>query len=231
MRRKAASNLPQERGRDVRENLTPGQLQAIGAAIVAWNEAERFIPVILGQAIGMSIKHYQEVSSRINGLEGQVEIIRKFQVLYPLIDKETGLLIENALASFLGYKKCRDAIAHAHIFNAPKGIGTHVKRRAEEWHVLLTEEALNKFYDHLVLLRSELAGVTGIFMTASITARKMEELPNRKVPNKIHESIQVFVRHLQKYQSERQALGSLPSCPDLSIPFPNIEELDSLVKD
>jgi hypothetical protein len=98
-----------------------------------------------------------EVLSRINGVDGKIELA-KIGMLELSADEQTVNLLAQTLgeAGFKEHKKYRDAVIHARVSDAPAGIALSPARRGKIDEVLLTVDALNGLYDRLALVRLEL---------------------------------------------------------------------------
>ena len=142
MRRKAPAGLRGRRGRDLLKNLTAEQLQWIGSVAIAWNELEIIVNITMAIALGISPPLWFEVTTRIHGVEGKLQLIRKIRVLFPEIDQTVFDSIHRTLNAIAECKTFRDAVIHTHVLDAPAGIRTLTQRRAREEIVLLTVDAL-----------------------------------------------------------------------------------------
>src|SRR3989442_1227843 len=61
---------------DIRNELNTDQLAMIGAIALKYNDVEATIDVLLGYTLNLSIDAILEVTSRINGIEGKIEIAK-----------------------------------------------------------------------------------------------------------------------------------------------------------
>jgi hypothetical protein len=114
---------------DIKADLTPEQLQGIGAVALAWSEAEAFVDFLLYIALSLLNGLWLDVVTRINGFEGKIRIIKKGGEDLGL-SEETQRLIRDSLGHRQASKKFRDAVIHARIYDPRHGIGTVVERRA-----------------------------------------------------------------------------------------------------
>lgn len=231
MRRKRQEGVENRRNDDVRLNLSHEQLAGIGAVAVAWNELEIFLHYLLGLSAGIPTPLWLEVSTRVNGLEGYVQIIRKgialCASLLNLEKEEVIALMEKSLDAVLDYKQYRDGVIHARVFDAPTGLGELVKRRGQKDEVLLTVEALSALYVRLVLLRKELLAMMGLMNRLSRVVMLME---SGAKPNKqwLAQGIRAYTPRLRSHQNERLSLPPLPAFPKLPpIPPPVGDEIPS----
>ena len=61
-----------ERTGDIKKDLTPQQLAGIGAAALAYNEAERRVDDLFQVATGLDDKLALEVSTRLSVIDGKI---------------------------------------------------------------------------------------------------------------------------------------------------------------
>jgi len=219
MRRKQQPRERTERVADLKQNLSQEQLAAIGAVTIAWNELEIFIHLLLGYGLYFPWPLLLEVTTRINGIDGQIEIIRKLRTLHMDIGVEEKVwkLIEISLSGITEYKRFRDGVIHARVLDAPQGIGEIIQKRGAREEILLTEKALNALYDRLVLLRSELVSITLIF--EKVSRHLQIDILRDKRPNtkSLSQDIQAYVSQLQQHQSQRLLLQPLPGFPEIPL--------------
>lgn len=172
MKRKPRKDIDVHSTGDIKKDLTKEQLSAFGAAALAYNMLEDQIDALLFVVTRVPDWLFAEVSSRIHGLDGKTAIINKGLARIGLAPKDLKYLQEG-LATFGDFKKNRDAMIHARIVNASAGIGLSAKQRGTAFEVLLSEDALAVFYDHIVALEKLLSTgcslVNGI-MTLNLTA-------------------------------------------------------------
>lgn len=203
---------------DVKQNLTQEQLAAIGGVAIAWNEMELFIHFMLGYGLWMPWPLVLEVTTRINGIEGQIEIIRKLSELHEKMGTDKAVS-EAVLKSLSGIKECktyRDAVIHARVLDAPSGIGELIRKRGKQEEVLLTVEALNGLYERMVLLRNELVSFVLIFQAIH---RNRQVSQDGGQPNKqsLAQAIQAYLSQVLQHQTQRLSLPPLPSFPALPV--------------
>ncbi|MEJ0062594.1 MAG: hypothetical protein WDO70_05185 [Alphaproteobacteria bacterium] len=211
------------RGSDVKQNLSQEQLAAIGAVTIAWNEMELFINYLVCVCAWIPWPLVLEVTTRINGLEGQVQIIRKSIELHArmkLIDDETVRNVGRSLDAILEFKKYRDAVVHARVLDSAHGIGELIRKQGKQEEVLLTVEALTGLYDRLALLREELVLAFLIFRTIYRSAPLDSSRDDRPNKQSLAQAIQAYTAQFLPHQQARLSLPPLPSFPDLP-PMPD----------
>ena len=146
-----------KRSGDIRKDLSETQLAGIGSIALAYNEAEVLIDILVSLVLGLLTNTAHEVTSRINGIDGKIELA-KIGMRELGADENTIALLGQSLgdAGFKEYKKYRDAVVHARVLDAPTGIALSPAKRGKLDEVLLTVDALNGLYDRLALVRLEL---------------------------------------------------------------------------
>jgi hypothetical protein len=150
---------------DVRKDLTQGQLAGIGTMALAWNDAEAMYDVLFCVVLGLHSNLWRDVATRINGIEGKHEIIRRaiaarFGIPSGFIADMIGDTI-GAVGELRGY---RDTIIHSRIIDVALSIGEAASgrgRKVEE--VLLTETALSGVCDRMIIMRQELQALISWF--------------------------------------------------------------------
>lgn len=196
---------------DIRKNYTPEQLQAIGEVIIAWNELESRLNLLIGTASCIPPKLYLDITSRINGIDGKIEILARINGFYRIAEDE----IINTLAAFKECKGYRDGVAHATITDTGHGIGEYTKRQAQTVQVILTVEALNGLYDRLEILQSELICIAMIWnltaMDWAITRKSLDFSEEDRL--RLAPEAQADVVQLQEHQNRRRSLLPLPGFP------------------
>jgi hypothetical protein len=142
---------------DIRKDLSPKQLEEIGAIAIAYNDIEAIIHRMFADVTGIPQGLCLEVSTRINGIEGIIAIITigtRLVGVQPDDQTQIEEMLGNGVFKLL--KKYRDAVVHARVINAPFGIGERTDRQAKVSEVLLSLKALQALYRHLVALRDEI---------------------------------------------------------------------------
>lgn len=189
---------------DIKVDLSPEQLQGIGAVAMAWNEAEAFVDWLLYTGLSLSAGLWLDVAIRINGIDGKIEIINKAASDLG-VPEECQRLIQGSLGDLKSLKAFRDAVIHARIYDSTRGIGTVVERRARISQVLLTAATLDALYERLVMLREELGLVMNIFDL---------HRTSRGLNIDITSDVQPRADRLREIQTRRRALPRLPDFPE-----------------
>jgi hypothetical protein len=196
---------------DVKRDLTEKQLAAFGAASLAYNILEDEIDALLYVVTNIPDWLIKEVSTRIHGLDGKTAIIQK-AIEQSGLEPEDQKTACESIAAFGGFKKVRDAMIHARIINASIGIGLAEKTRGEKgFEVLLTKEALDTFYDHIVALEKELSSLGSLLGGTTALNRAVADDPNR---SQYEEAVRVHKAQFRENHSRRRSLKPLPTFPD-----------------
>jgi hypothetical protein len=144
------------RAYDVRKDLTKENLAALGAVTLAWNDVEAMLDVLLCVCMNINPDAWRELTTRINGIDGVIALLKfsfgKMFFLAPAVLK----LTEDTLGAASQCKGDRDTIIHSRVIDVPQGIAEMAFRRDKIEEVLITEDALNKLYDHIHTLYLEI---------------------------------------------------------------------------
>jgi len=240
-----------KRSGDIRKDVSEAQLAAIGSVALAYNEAEVLIDILMALALGLFTRVAHDVTDRINGMEGKVEIV-KIAMREIGASEETMALLGETLGENSGfrlYKKYRDAVIHARILDAPTAIALTPANRGKVDEVLLTVEALNGLFERLALVRLELIEACNIAIrlrtelrwapirnAAEATsadkdrAAQIGDLPKRQFEQEIQEALSRYREHqrsrrsLQPLPEFREEPPSHPMTEDASPPAESNEE-------
>jgi hypothetical protein len=196
---------------DIKKDFTPKQLAAFGAACLAYNVLEDQIDALLYVVTNVPEWLIREVTTRIHGLDGKTAIIQTAIENSSLsTNNQKGAI--DSIATFSYFKKIRDAMIHARIINATIGIGLSNRTRGEKaFEVLLTLEALETFYDHVVALNKELSGLGSWLASTTVLKTSAPNDPNK---SRYVEACQVHETQFQEHRRRRRSLKPLPQFPD-----------------
>jgi hypothetical protein len=228
MKRVRSSLLPKRTG-DIRKDMSESQLASLGAVSLAYNEAEVQIDLIMALALGLWAESAPHVTSRINGIDGKIEIIKVALRELGAPKEAQALLCETfGDAGFKELKKYRDGVIHARTLDAPSGIAGTAINRGKFYEVLLSKVALDGLYDRLVLIRLELIEACNIAMALAMvrTFTKLnmqfglvapQFLPLFDQTRAAHESnIQAATSRFRENHTRRLSLPPLPEFPSES---------------
>jgi hypothetical protein len=236
---------PSKRSGNIRDDLSESQLAGIGLITVAYNEVELLIDVMIPIAFGFDEGMGQQITSRINGVDGKIEIIKsQYRVLGASREVLTSLSDTLGEAGFALLKKYRDGIIHARVLDAPLGIGHTIAKRGKFEEILLTTDALEGVYKRLEILRWELIHLTMMMfpLIANRDARRAYSFMDKTKQEHTKISDAILRKHIEQetlpYLSQyherrrsRQSLPPLPGFPDESpTPPPTADALPAASK-
>jgi hypothetical protein len=195
---------------DIKKDLSAKQLAGIGAVAMAYNKVEEELEELFGIATGLQGQMLTDVSARIHGIDGKIAIIRSAADANGVDDDDERQLEEALGAGVFGrYKGYRDNIVHARVINAAIGIGKTYKR-SQINEILLSENALNILYEHLVILSCELDSAANVLMlTIKIKNHTSDDQEiTRLEAERSERSVQ-----FRGYRHKRQSLPPIPEFP------------------
>jgi hypothetical protein len=217
---------------NIRKDLTKSQRAGIGEVAIAFNEAEAVLDLLLVFVLGLHQPLGAEVTSRINGLEGKVEIAKAgMQNLMTAVpnrgDKDIKILLSETLGNegFLSLKRYRDAVIHAYRLDVPTGTARTSTKRGKSYEVLMTEKALKSLYDRLLLVRNELWEACTIAATLSRLRLSTWLIHNaaaihppafanwRPTIKRSERDTRVALSRYRRHQTRRLSLPPLPEFP------------------
>lgn len=208
MRRKKTHSKPfqpYETKRDIR----PALLNNVGAITLTWNYIEHGINFILGMSLKLPPPIGEEVTSRINGLDGKIEILKRAAKLLWKMPDHYLKIIGDTLGAIEEHKRYRDGIIHAGVFHPESPVADTLQRRGVTDEVLVTDEALNALYERLTYLQAEIDVLTYVYFCCFLWGEKEYGRKKRLIAKEM-EACTVQLCILQK---RRKALPPLPKFP------------------
>ena len=207
--KRISTNQKEMRTGIIRIDLNDGQLMGIGLVAATYNEAEIMIDVLLTNLLGLSQKMSIELTSRINGIDGKIELlkigIRELDapaVFQSLLSKTLG---KDGKSGFTELKKYRDGIIHARVTDASIGVALTPGKRGAVYDILLTEKALEAVVERNSTIRHE-------FVEAHRIIAKLREVSGLPKSQREQE-IQAMISLYQLHQKHRLSLPQLPEFP------------------
>jgi hypothetical protein len=152
-----------------------------------------------------------EIRSRINGLDGKIEIVKAaINGQERQSVEEKGPLLES-LGAFQALKERRDALIHARASEVFNGIARTFERRGAVYEVILTTAAVRLLNDHLQIYQKEIAGVSGVTGGHTPMGRAFRKSEGTgQLAEQAHQSYLATVRDCLL---RRKALPPLPEFP------------------
>ena len=197
---------------DIKGDFSPEQRQALGEVALNFNEMEGYVDVLLAQVTNIPDALALEVSTRINGLGGKIEIIKEGANALDLADddlKQLQVALGEGLG-FMGLKGYRDAVIHARALNAPEGVAFKPDSRGTVTEVLITKTALEALYKHITARRLELRDATYLILAAKLVKGCAPGDPARA---QLEVSKSVCSAQFRENRKKRQSLPPLPEFP------------------
>jgi hypothetical protein len=162
MRRKSTSSDRPYKFFDIKE-VEPERLRAIGAVMLAWNWIEGAIDTSIGMALELHPNMWVDVSSRINGLDGKIAILKESAKLFTATPDDMLLAISKTLNAVEDHKRYRDGVAHVRMGEPSAIVADTAQRRGKTDEILITQEALDALFERLQVLQRETDELTTFF--------------------------------------------------------------------
>jgi hypothetical protein len=200
------------RSYDVRKDLSAEQLAAVGSVILAWNDTEAMLNVLMCVVCNIHHGIWRDLASRIQGYEGKIELVKLTVSARFGIRENSGWLhdaIWLTLAAVKQGRQHRDTLAHTRVIDRYLGIGETSVRRTELQEILLTADALNGLYDHIHALTKELWWLISFF-------EQLNQLASLGEDDKPIGSFLVDLISAQQAAMREGKPGVLSVTPDLS---------------
>ena len=220
MRRKAENAKYTSKPFDIKKDIKPEWLAQFGAISVAWNDIEAAIDVGFCMAIFLDRTFWSEVQSRINGLDGKFALIKTGYRAYPVLPDEIIQLMDDTIAAVSGHKGHRDSLTHVRLIDPSADVAPANQSRGTQYQVLITQEALDRLYDHLRALQVEMGLILQILHQRFQIRTWMEEAsgPEAVTSDPRIEPAAAIVREcaaqLREHQKSRRELPPLPQFPE-----------------
>lgn len=220
MRRKSTGPKEASTAFNILSDISSERLQKFGAIMIVWNYIETFLDANLGLALRIDIQMFPHVSSRVNGIDGKIAIIKE-SILLAQPKEHTRILLSKTLNAVQAYKKYRDGIVHVKISNPSAEVADTIQRQGIADEVLISQAALDAVFNRLSLVGLEMNELFKILHHCA-----MGDLVSDAAEKTRHAELaeQALVQ-LQSLQTEREALPPPPKFPD-ELPKPLSSEGD-----
>jgi hypothetical protein len=198
---------------NIKAEIPSAQLAAIGALALAFNEVEATLDRLLFAVTRLEAHLQLEVSTRIAGIDGKLEIIKAGAK--KILDAEMWLFLAEAFGEnhFKKLKIYRDCVIHARHLNPSVGTGVKVDSKAEVYDTLVRVDILDAAYSLLVVLRKEFSEITSLVLgTMALTASAADAPERAQIEVKIANCRAQALEH----RTTRLALPPLPEYPSES---------------
>ena len=219
MRRKSKDNVPGYiryfrkefvKGVETKKTLTKNQFAGIGAIAIAWNYIDGGIDTALAVALQLRHPVWIEVTSRINGFDGKIAIIKQAaRTVFQMPDEQYNVLTESLGAIEL-HKRYRDGVIHAQVLFPDTPVADTTRQRGKFDEVLITEPALDALFSRIIALQRETDDIALIFHLLYVYDRPKSDSDIQRV----EQELPACLTRLQERQKHRQSLPPLPEFPE-----------------
>jgi hypothetical protein len=110
VRRKASGAPRNSTGFDLKKDMDQEVIWGIGACALLWNTIEATLEVSLGLAIELPAPLWVSVTSRINGVDGRISVIKDAAKDHFKMPPKVYGPIATTLGAIMEHKKYRDAL-------------------------------------------------------------------------------------------------------------------------
>lgn len=216
MRLKAPRYSPNWIDHVVLTDIEPRKLQVIGAISLQWNFVEDIIDDCLGRALQLDLGIAVDVTSRINGMDGKREILRKVVNSNPILNDEEKAILCDSIGAVAEYKKYRDGIVHARIEGPNKDVAFTAPNRGAAFYVIVATVALERLYLHLEVLGHEVIGMYRVVELCCVNEMELISEGGHIDPRKLRDSRSFLdaIFLARERQKQRRSLPPLPRFVD-----------------
>ena len=196
---------------EIKGHLPVEHLAELGAVCLAWNVVEDRVDALLQTGLDISSNIAQHVTSRINGMDGKIAIVKEMLKVFPPAPEFFQEMVSITLAGVSECKGARDGAIHARLYSHTTELAYSAQRQGRMDEIVFTREALNGVYDRLTILDHELRCIRSAYdayLTGSGYRRYASFIETGGTPPEI---FQRHVRGLQEYQATRKFLPPLPT--------------------
>lgn len=215
MRRRSSikSSLADYQKFDFLTEVDGDRLQLIGAITLAWNWIEGALDATLAMSLELVSEMWLEVTSRINGIDGKIALVRRTLTLehgLPQFAESDELVARKTLNAIESYKRYRDGLIHARMVHPDAIISQTSQRKGISDEILMTSEALKALYDHLAALAEEV----DVFVRVIFVRLDMGGRLKARDEQLTEEHLLWCLALLHEAQTKRESLPPLPEFPD-----------------
>jgi hypothetical protein len=199
------------RSSDPFNNLSLEQLAYIGAIAMLYNDLEDIIDEMCGHCLVGTIQP-SEITSRINGVEGKIEIIKHAAKQWGFDGAELATLGETfGQTGFSELKSLRDAVVHGRVFDLSTSVARTRAKKGKVGEVLFHIDALKGLFARMEEMRVELRFIEDIL---ALKHRAMKgDLDDRR-KERLGEETQAYWSQVQLHRTQRQSLPPMPEWPE-----------------
>jgi hypothetical protein len=207
---------PKRQEPDIRKAYTTEQLAEIGAVALIWNQIETMVDFLLLIVLHIPVGSWLDVTKRINGMDGKVEILRRYSDRNRIFTEEAKQCIKISLDAIGEYKGYRDAIVHSVPFDVDRGIAQTIGSRAKITQVLVRIDALTSLFERMKMLLRELQEIDLLIRCGD--PEGAQAIYGGKVPDpelqRRTKDVPLVTHSVKVFQQSRLSLPPLPEFPD-----------------
>ena len=218
--RPEGAKLPQILALDIKRDIPQKQLAAIGALALAYNDVEAMIDKLFYASTSLPEHLQLEISTRIFGIDGTIEIIKA--ATKPLLSKDQQKQLADALgeSGFKQMKSYRDGVIHARYVDFSTSVGVKVDRQAKVYDIFIRQDALDAAFNILLALKEELL-IAHLLISVLVYIKKLAADDPKKAR---YEALAAnFQAQFLGYRRERLSLPPFPEFPS----EPELRELEN----
>lgn len=218
MRRKSKGPRRYSNLNDIKNDLPTEQLAGIGAVSLAWNELESGIDFLLATSLKLATPMHLEVTSRINGFDGKIALIKAALKKVWQVPEDSCAVIADTFGAIEVYKRYRDGVVHALIVSRDSAVAQTAQRRGALDEILVTVDALDALYARIIAADREVFLILKAVMVLHLPEMGAKKFKLGEIPESITvsawEGAMEYITELKELQSKRKALGTLPAFPE-----------------
>lgn len=218
MRRPTKSKRRYTNISDIKAEISVEVLAGIGAVALAWNSLESSIDYLLCHVTDIPRPLELEFTSRINGFDGKIAIIKAGLRNHAQIPEGIADLMAASFGAAEEYKRYRDGVEHALILERDSDIAQTAQRRGRLDEIIVSKEALDTLYEHIVAIDRELFIMMKMLLVramffAGAKKFKIDPIPKEMIEQNVEDFLS-YALQLRDLQTTRKALRKLPQFPE-----------------
>lgn len=220
MRRPSSGDLRPYRAYDPHREVDAARLQTIGAISLAWNWLEGSIDTGLSIALNQHPSLWLEITTRINGFDGKIAILKKCaHLFFDGIAQEPAEPICKTLNAIGDTKKLRDGVIHVRLTDPTNVIADIPVYKGKMHEVLVSQPALDGVYERVLNLARESDELVALFFRNWQIMHGSNENDRPRHAQHFREAL----TQLRTLQQKREAFQPLPEFPDPPPTIPSSE--------
>lgn len=203
--------------KDIKAEIAPERLAGVGAVALSWTQLESLVDFLFWEACDLPDVLRLEITTRIHGFDGKIAILKTALRTYRALPEQVLDAMLSTLAAAEEHKRYRDAVEHALVLSPDSDIAQTIQRRGRIDEVLISTDALDTLYEHIIAVGDEL-----FLMLKMIVIQQLPQIATKKfdlkeppdsVIEQTAEALLSFLAQLRGLQSKRKGLRTLPAFP------------------